>query len=364
MKTNALPLLFLFAILSLFSACQEEDTTITDPVEPDDGLVLWENVLEGESEARQDIYNLGIQGSEGHVLTVIGRYSKRFVYSDGAVGSPEIWPTSRTIERRNAISPQFLTSSHTWEDRTALFIYHASTTIGDTHLFLRFPDHPDLPGSLFANFEDFNFAEEDAAINDQHVVLLPLRSRTAPDRPALAQFALKDPAGTPVVTIDTATFRELLLPPDPNPGFLRLQVIDDDFFVSTGYHSYRILSDGSYQELFAQPTLEFFRFQEDYYAYSGNVLRRSIDGGETWTEIDTGWPYDLSFFTVADQLFGLQNNQIYRIDPEDFSLTRIHEEQLTGTGNIRAVGVFSGHVYFATSRGLYRVTEASFLDVE
>ena len=197
------------------------------------------------------------------------------------------------------------------------------------------------------------------AVNDNNKGILPLIKQTDTNAIVFIQFAMDDIVkyyynNTPPDYLTPDKYSEIILPTEFTSQINRIESFRDKFYISTKWNTYLLREDGTFKLIASESANDFFLFEDRIYADYESWIGVSDDNGETWKEINNISTFDgfREFQEVHGQLMFFHEDDLYLVDPNDFSFTLLRNAGMEGS-KITSILPFSNQIYIATLSGLF-----------
>jgi hypothetical protein len=206
-------------------------------------------------------------------------------------------------------------------------------------------------------YESFNFGFDNVAINAYSQALVPVIKTSNSEEIKFITFNLQnfvDSLGYTNSLLFESNLHEVTFPLEMTTQHNRLESFQQNFYVSTNENTYMIRPDGSFKLLSVGSADDFFEYDGKIYAHFGDRIGFTSDDGETWEEKNNTPTFDgfREFQEVYGQLIFFYEDDLYLVNPDDFSFSSLKNAGLEGS-KITAVMPFQQSIYVATLSGLF-----------
>lgn len=326
-----------FLIISiLLVSCNNNDVFI-DPVD----LEKWNDEISNRSGLSRVLMNSAIHDEELKVRGMYGLYT----FDENGIVQEFITGTNSSIYVKNAFSHNLTTTFYSSENNIAIVNtkYNFSNA---RKVQLNFWGNNNLP------FDKFNYGHEIGAFNENNVFLTSVQDSS--DLDVMKLFMLKcNPIFWGVESDSTYGYKTIQLPIESSNEVHRMQSFGNQFFVSTNNNAYLVKEDATYQQIFNHTIHDFFEYNGKIYADNGDNIYSTTDG-ITWNIEASALNYTgfRQFFTANNNLYCFDDDQLFAVNPTDFSLTTISNRNLEGKKITSAI-VYNHKVWLTTLDGLF-----------
>jgi len=361
MKTKRLSIQLLF-LLFLIQGCKQADDLVFDleqeiliPIFEEDTTYYSNQIILNAIVAKNEIYLIN------HTT-----FSNFTADSEREISSP-IHHTSLSYFKKHCLSKNYMAlTASIFDDKYIKFITTSEVNFFQEQLSFSVSQVESMSGDSTLDYSKFNTSPFDnTAINEFDKAVLPMIKKTDSTAIVFILFDLRELVGSanpfnpnveynPLFNLPKEQYTEIIFPQESTTEINRIESFRQNFYVSTAEHTYVIRPDGSFKLVTESSAADFFEYDGKIYADFGNRIAFTADDGETWEEINNTSTFSgfREFQEVYGHLVFFFEDDLYLVNPDDFSFSMLNNEGLTGS-KITAVMPFFQRVYVATLSGLF-----------
>jgi len=354
--------LYLLTYIFIFQSCNEVDTVVFN-LEQDIPNSSFQEETTYYNE--QIILNAIVAKNEIYALNS-SSFSNFTADSERDISSP-VHGFNLSFFKKNCISKNYLalTSSANADQYIQFNSTNEDLFFYET-ILLNINQIGGIPTDSTLDYSHYNTTSFDnTAINQFDKAILPVIKKADAATIVFILFDLRELIGStnpfntnfpynPLLNLPQEQYTEIVFPLETTTEINRIEAFRENFYVSTATNTYLIRPNGSYQFLMEGSADDFFEFDGKIYADFGHRIAFTSDDGETWEELNdvTLFNGPREFQDLYGHLIFFHEDDLYRVDPSDFSYSVLKNDGLKGS-KITALLPFYQRMYVATLSGLF-----------
>lgn len=212
---------------------------------------------------------------------------------------------------------------------------------------------------------DLSAGKENMSINNANQCLVPYYSNNPDNKISLFLFDIGN-LTAPYLYLKKGQRITINEPANVFLGNVSyIKPIDNFFIVSTASSTYKILSNGTVQQIFTYKIDEAFKWAGEIYAVSKtSLIAKSADGGVTWNQF-AGTPALATgtYYILGDSLVLNYNDAIFsaKFKLPSYSLRELKNDGLEGN-LVTSVSGLNDSIYVTTYSGVYYKSRKGFFE--